>query len=359
MNQNNGLTIPEHLQMIVEQQIQKAKYLQDPNTMSFIFFTDSHFVRSSSFIEIDVLNYINAKMKVEFAVCCGDTLGNEATKALQMESAATLMKKVTMDNFFVIKGNHDDNSIQSEDVANIQSTLLPPEYYEVMLKRLEGKVRFDSSNQYGLYYYYDFPEYKLRSIFLNSIDIPYIAHIKRPTAWKYAGQSTYAYSDAQLNWLANTALRLPSRQWNVMLFTHINPFPEGMIGADAQGYNDQILLAILEAFKAGEDYQSKPSAGDFAQSVSVKFSKQGPGKIIAFFYGHTHSEQFFDRNGIQYISTWNDSPYQSASNPNAPSRVAGTLSEFCLNVITIDFLQSKLFMTKFGVGSDAEIKLHL
>ena len=46
----------------------------------------------------------------------------------------------------------------------------------------------------------------------------------------------------------------------------------------------------------------------FAKSVSTDFSSQGFGNVISFFYGHTHSEQVFTRNGIKYISIWNDIP---------------------------------------------------
>ncbi|MDP4147555.1 MAG: hypothetical protein Q8936_24330, partial [Bacillota bacterium] len=116
-----------------------------------------------------------------------------------------------------------------------------------------------------------------------------------------------------------------------------------------------ILLQIIDAFKAGISYNSIPSSGYFAQAVSVDFSSQGEGDVIAFFYGHTHSEQILVRNGIKYISTWNDSPYKPRSNPNAPNRTLGTTSEICLNVITLDFTQDKIFMTKFGAGNDKKV----
>ena len=62
-----------------------------------------------------------------------------------------------------------------------------------MHKKLNNIVQFDSSNQYGLYYYYDISEFKVRSIFLNSIDIPYIFIESNPNVWEYDGQNTYAY----------------------------------------------------------------------------------------------------------------------------------------------------------------------
>ncbi|MDP4147461.1 MAG: metallophosphoesterase [Bacillota bacterium] len=353
MKKEDGTDIvPSYLKEMVDFQIAQAKGLQNGNTMSFVFFTDPHIESNSSFADITTLNYINRNMDIEFAVCCGDNLGNGDTKEIQLDTASRLVNNIDIDNYFLVKGNHDDNSLWSEGVDNIKYTMLPQEQYDIMFRKLESKVKFDASNKYGLYYYHDIHKNKVRAIFLNSIDIPYLPDEQVSKAWKYAGQSTYAYSDAQLNWLAHTALQLPSKEWKVMFFTHINPFNEGMIGADNIAYNSDILLQIIDAFRAGISYNSIPSSGDFAQAVSVNFSSQGEGDVIAFFYGHTHSEQVLVRDGIKYISTWNDSPYKPRSNPNAPNRILGTTSEICLNIVTLDFAQDKIFMTKFGAGND-------
>lgn len=349
--------IPSYLKQMADSQILKAKRVQNANTFSFLFFTDPHVVDTSSFADIYTLNYINSNLEIEFAACCGDNLDNASSKLVHLETASKLIKTLSIDKFFTVKGNHDDNSIVSEGTNNIKYTMVPQEQYDIMFKNLEDVVHFDTFNKYGLYYYYDMPKNKVRAIFLNSIDIPYIPDTATPAAWKYAGQSTYAYSNAQLNWLAHTALKLPTNEWRVILFTHVNPFNEEMIGADSLAYHSSILLGIVDAFKAGSSYISTPTTGDFAQSVSVDFSTQGKGNVIAFFYGHTHSEQVLTRNGIKYISTWNDCPRKSASNPDAPARTTGTLSEICLNIVIIDLEQNKIFIIKFGVGDDLVINI--
>lgn len=349
--------IPDYLKEVADLQILKARSLQNTDTFSFLFFTDPHIVDTSSFSDIHTLNYINSHLEIEFAACCGDNLDNDLSKEGHLRTAAKLMETLSMEKFFTVKGNHDDNSIVSEGKDNIKYTMSPQEQYDKMFKDLEDFVKFDTSNRYGLYYYHDMPKYKVRAIFLNSIDIPYIPDSEQPTSWKYAGQSTYAYSNAQLNWLAHTALSLPTNEWQVILFTHVNPFNEGMIGADSLAHNSSILLEIIDAFKAGGNYVSRASTGDFAQSVSIDFSARGKGNVIAFFYGHTHSEQVLTRNGIKYISTWNDCARKSESNPDAPTRAVGTISEICLNIMTIDLKQKRIFMTKVGVGDDLIIDL--
>lgn len=346
-----------YLQSMTDSQILKAKKLQNENTLSFLYFTDPHISTESSFTDIDTLNYINRNLKTEFTACCGDNFDNVASKQHHLDTAAKFMNNLNIEKFFTVKGNHDDNSIQSEGIDNIRYTMLPQEQYDIMFRRLEGIVKFDDLNKYGLYYYYDAPKSKVRAIFLNSIDIPYMIDKLAPSAWKYSGQSNYAYSDAQLNWLANTALKLPSKDWKVILFTHINPFSEGVIGADKLAHNSSVLLGIIDAFKSGTSYEASQSAGDFAHQVSIDFSSQGNGKVIAFFYGHTHSEQVLSREGIKYIGSWNDCPRKAASNPNAPTRITGTISEICLNAVTVDSQQNRIFITKFGVGDDLIIDI--
>lgn len=349
--------IPIYLKTMIDLKILEVKELQDEQTMSFSFFTDPHIVETSTFADVNTLNYINDNMDVKFTACCGDNLDNAITKQIHLDAATKLINKISFDNYFTVKGNHDDNSIILNGVDNIKYTMVPEEQYNIMFKRLDKIVNFDESNKNGLYYYYDIPEHKVRTIFLNSIDIPYIPNSINGAAWKYDGQNTYAYSNAQLNWLAHTALQLPSNEWKVIFFTHINPFLEEMIGADNIAYNSNILLEIIDSFKNGTSHISKSDSGDFAQSVSVDFSSQGHGKVIAFFYGHTHSEQVITRNGIKYISTWNDAPKKSMSNPNAPERIIGTATEICLNIVTVNFNINKIFMTKLGVGDDLVIDI--
>ena len=351
----NDETIPDYLKQMIDLQIQKVKSLHSSDNLQFLFYTDSHISDTSSFADIHTLNYINSKLKPEFTACCGDNLDNAPTKEQHLNTAAKLMDTLTIDHFFTVKGNHDDNSIISEGTNNIKCTMLPQEQFDIMFKNLEGVVNFDSDNKYGLYYYYDMDKYKVRAIFLNSVDIPYMPDPNVSTAWKYSGQSTYAYSDSQLNWLAHKALSLPDKDWKVIFFTHVNPFEEEMIGSDSLAHNGEVLLGIIDAFQAGSKYQSIPAAGDFHQDISVEFTEQGEGKIIAFFYGHTHSDQVLIRKGIHYISTWNDCPVKAVSNTEAPARTVGTISEICLNAVTIDMVQNRIFLTKFGAGEDLEM----
>jgi predicted MPP superfamily phosphohydrolase len=124
--------IPSCLKSVVDLQIEKAKSLQNDNTLSFLFFTDPHITDASSFTDIKTLNYINYNLNIEFAACCGDNLDNAETKQQHLDTASKLIDSLSIEKFFTVKGNHDDNSIQSEGIDNIKHTMLHKEQYEIM-----------------------------------------------------------------------------------------------------------------------------------------------------------------------------------------------------------------------------------
>ena len=350
------------MKSIVDSQIAKIRSMQTDVTFSFLFFSDAHFTSASQGTEIEVISRINESMPLSCVICCGDILDHADTKQKHLDTAAYITKRLVQASpdgiFFPVKGNHDDNSLVAERVDNIRHTMLPDEQYDIMYRHLENEVITDKANSKGLYFYYDSPALKIRYIILNSIDIPYVKDLVNINAWKYSGQSTYAYSNTQLEWLAHIALSLPDNDWKILVFTHVNPFLQGVIGADELAMNSDVLLSILEAFQSATQWSSVPKAGDFAQNIQVDYSKCAKNRILAFFYGHTHSEQIFFRNGITYISTWNDWPHKPKSNPHAPERIIGTETEICLNVVTIDPVMRKLYLTKFGAGQDVEIVLN-
>ncbi len=348
------------MEYIIESQLTKIRSIQTDDSFNFLFFSDAHFTSTSLGTEIDVINRINKNIELSCVICCGDILGNSETKQKHLDTAANITKLLIQASpspglFFPVKGNHDDNSHVAEHIDNIRHTMLPHEHYDIMFKHLESRVITDKENSNGLYYYYDSSLLKVRYIILNSVDIPYIRDSVNIDAWKYSGQSNYAYSSAQLNWLAHTALSLPDDDWKVLLFTHVNPFLQGMIGADDLAKNSDVLIGIIQSFQSAMKWSSVPTYGDFAQNVQVDYSKGATNRILGLFYGHTHSEQVFFKNGITYISTWNDWPYKPKSNPKAPERIIGANSEICLNVVTINTSLNKIYMTKFGAGNDVDI----
>ncbi len=202
----------------------------------------------------------------------------------------------------------------------------------------------------ALYCHLDDPRAKIRYIVLDTIDIPYLY---RNGKLKYQGMRYSAFSDAQLEWLANTALQVEDG-WAVALFGHIPPLPalddgEKVINAD-------VFMRIVQAFRDGTRYRSARTGGDFGQSVTADFRGQGPREVIAFFYGHRHDDICALKDGILFVGT------QCARSglglgDGASLLVDGAASEVAFDVITIDRAQGRIFATRFGAGSDRVIPI--
>lgn len=91
--------IPIYLKKMVDVQITKAKEFQDKETMSFSFFTDPHITETSTFADIETLNYIKNNMDIKFTACCGDNLDNGITKQIHLATAAELIDKLMLIHF--------------------------------------------------------------------------------------------------------------------------------------------------------------------------------------------------------------------------------------------------------------------
>ena len=158
--------------------------------------------------------------------------------------------------------------------------------------------------------YLDLPTSKVRMIALNSIDIPYSSgtdgkcpYLDAPYNQYLGGQHTFGYQQAQLDWLANTALKLPDTGWQVMLFQHhpmLNSFSKrANTDSDYQRFNYDVLEGILNAFQQGTSYTHDSATGKapngatsalFACTLSADFTAQGAGQIIAVWNGHIHRD---------------------------------------------------------------------
>lgn len=325
---------------------------QTTTSFNFAFITDMHY----NINDVPILRAINSckelfkNLPLNFLATGGDNVTN-GTKANVLSAYDSLYNNLSGLKVYPINGNHDDNSIF--DVNSIKSPIsvnyfTPAEQYNKLYSSIEGSVVMDDSGK-SLYYYHDEKDAKIRFIHLNAIDIPYI---QDNGLLRYNGQWKYAFSNAQLNWVANKALKFSESGWGVVFVAHIPPILWLSYPGDTPVENADVLLGIMQAYKNGTSYVSVATTGDFAQSVNVDYTSQGAGDIIAYIYGHDHEDKHTVVNGITYISTLNASI--SKDWPNAPAKTVGTVSETAFDLYTIDRATRKISITRFGAGADRE-----
>lgn len=168
---------------------------------------------------------------------------------------------------FMTVGNHDTNRMWCEKHGDHTFQITPEEQINRVfapLKDYNGDKMVTDSD--GSYYYYDFPEDKVRVIVLNTANGTYDG----------TGYSkTINIGTAQAEWFKTEAL---ATDYAVMVMTHVPLVPD---------FPD-----------AGN---SVPNSGEILNAVE-EFTQKG-GRFIAYFYGHTHGQyEYYDENGRLHIS---------------------------------------------------------
>lgn len=204
-------------------------------------------------------------------------------------------------------GNHDDNRYYS---------LLNLNQIKQSYLSLTHDVIMDSSMS-ETNYYKDFPEYKIRFIWLN-------ANV----------EGRYGYSDTTVEWLQNTALKTEDG-YSICLFTHMDP-------------------------ESSHDYDNKYCYNGYKIQALLADYEENTGTIISMFSGHNHVDAAFTSpylsimTNCQRFENENGNPALWASGATKPSRQLGTASEDCWNVVVIRPQSRKINMVRFGAGEDRE-----
>ncbi|KAF0525682.1 BppU family phage baseplate upper protein [Pediococcus acidilactici] len=243
------------------------------------------------------------------------------------------------DVFFQM-GNHDTGINQNGH--NTPDTCLSESDIKAMYHTADliyDEVR-DGDSLYG---YKDYPDKKVRLIWLNSFDLPY--ELKEDGTYKYDFLRQPSYRNQQLTWLAEKALKMPNKDWQVMVFTHA-PLPN-TFGVIPNEFNSDVLIGILNAFQNGIAYSIKDTTREMPVDINVDFSTQGTGVLIGLFTGHVHEDGQMLYSNINCVETACSLCYSGDS-----KRSRGTETEDCWDIFSVDTVNRKIHAYRFGYGTD-------
>ena len=288
----------------------------------------------------------------------GDIWGGDETGAAFRQNVKGFNKLIRQHvgniPFIMSKGNHDDCSLRLEP----ENYSMPIRQYNDFNNTSTTKT-IDAINKNRLYNFIDDPRTSTRIITLNSIDIPYI---QIPTAnhLKYRGLKTYAYSNEQIHWLADTALNFEDKSdknnWSIVVVSHV-PILE-TVNTDTVPHNNEVVYEILCAFINGTAYTSTPTTGDFTQSISVDYTPNGKfGGMVIALYGHVHRDFInkSDKADFFSVSTTNAHRYMHAVVADRPNKIFNTSTETAMDILVIDKTERKVNFIRFGAGDDREV----
>lgn len=337
----------EHIDFKIETIKNNQEHLGVSGT-SFGFITDIHINDNSKQYGV-LLEKILTDCDIKYFFHGGDIL-NQETLDVTIEEAKSEIR-LTMNLFKNIKdkmifsvGNHDDNSLTRRWSGTMFKDTI---YNEIGRACSIGDTEVGPT---GLYIYRDDKFAKIRYISLDTADVPYIKIGE--DGLKYRPQHTYAICQEQMDWFINKALKVPSDEYSVVLCTHVPLLKEGILEADADVINGDLVLEVLKAFNKKTTFVGENKREDFECSVNVDFSLAG-GKVICTIAGHTHTDCIVNTpQDIKIVTTMNDGLHHT--HPLNAKKILGTDTEGAFDIFTVDTKNQIVKITRVGAGKNRE-----
>lgn len=329
----------ETLTKLYDQASPVYKILSD-ELFCFAWLSDNHLYGTAGEDETDMtdlaIGEIDKTLNFNAIFNTGDSI-QEREGVSGIKSLRKIANRFDPDKLVFCEGNHDRNVVSPR--------LTKTEFYNVVYRQTKNKNIVWGSKE-NAYYYRDFPTYKIRVIVLNVYEHMYDND-------KY-DEGKCGYSNAQLEWLANTALQT-LEGWSVIVLTHDSPVEMDYNGAANQN-NAAQLVQILEAFKDGNNiavqYTDERNSGLFSVNVTTAFST--PGTLVAVLSGHAHCDDAKKVNGINYVQivcAYIDVVNDYSGYKNRP---AFSSKAYAFDIGIINTAEKSFQLKRIGYGNDRD-----
>ncbi len=337
-----------------EDTIKKVESIKSEGDFVFGIVTDSHLSdnEENTFANI---GYVDEKIKFNCLVHLGDFLcGNipeKATKRLLAESLSGYRNAVGTKELYVAQGNHDGYRDERYKGQTVTDMAIDEDWYEATKFMDENKNLCRSGNK--PYYYVDFPENKLRFVFLctNAYKLNREEKIFR---------KIYGMLDEQIEWLGETLLSTPT-DYVTFVCSHIHPFNNNKsnpnVSKEAPRYapngqmNAQNSVEMLKAFKNGASFEFNGKSYDFTDKK---------GTLAVWLFGHDHGDVYTKWEDINFVEVASQTAYipqlwDSLGEYPTP-RDMGTVSEDAWDAVVVKTSERKIYFTRFGAGKDRVVE---
>lgn len=312
-NNSKSKLTDSYLEEEILNSIKEVKKNQNSNTVSIGFITDLHLNDQEEKLGLDnvkAFTDISNEGILDLSINAGDlyygTWKNRNEGKVNLKYIKLLFSNIKIPLLYA-RGNHDCNIKNNPEEA-----ISNEDYYNIMLKQLEGEVIFNDEEPYGGYYYKDLEKQKIRVCVLNAFN----------------GENyQYIFGDTQLEFIATNMLNFEEKEnpeeWQVIFFTHTIESSE----AHQDSVEDkEKFYEIITAYKNASTVE--------INDEKVDYSKQGEGTVIAIISGHHHMDLSEIKNGVQIITTRSASAvYDREYNYEL---VKDTKDELAFDILTID-----------------------
>ena len=287
------------------------------NGISFVFITDSHWQANAGY------SGALARKIVENTSAClvihgGDfapAYGSEDDLDVSIQRTREFVDVVGKENIFICRGNHDFTIKYNRD-SDDGVTKPVSVAYDVLTRNSEWHANVPSGE---LYFSIDNASQKTRIICLNTSETQHAG------GWGIQ----LSITQTQLDWL--TAQILEHNDWNIIVVSHV------CLNHEAEFY--EMFEPVVDILSAAQAH-----SGDFLG---------WEGKIICSLSGHSHIDLTKFYGGVRYIATTSDAYYSDGG----WDRTQGTTNEQAFDVVSIDFINSQVHLTRIGAGNDRNYSL--
>ena len=291
------------------------------NVLSFVFITDTHIMENAK-NSVKLIKYIQEHTNcAPFVVFGGDvvkTIANDLEDVLEQgDEFQRYIAPLDKSRVFQVRGNHDYIGI----LPNNESVSAP---IGMVKKYLVGGIAPFYSNVKNTYYYIDVPSNNVRLIVLDHYDASY-----------------GLLSASQVNWLLNDALNCSGK--DIIFFSHQSADPEVKGYSNAMRPIHALLLALRNKTQLNFTELGPAMVKDFTNDTN---------RLVMHLVGHCHDDDSNIDNGVVTIATNCDAYYMEDS--HGYDRTIGTINEQCFDVVNVDLVNRKIYLTRIGAGLDRE-----
>lgn len=343
--------------------------LRKENSIVIPFITDTHagirsknlsFLKKTGYDHMENLVNLTKILQCDYAVHGGDVIDGSSLNLedVHLSFDETLKRLSEIEcPVFIMKGNHDDNSLGDSYLNNDLSHVLTFEEVKnyVFDEHLhKGKLKSNSEDVNGAYGYYDDKKNKIRVFFFDSFNTRQEllnGDYKFPLV-----SSKGCFSNTQLNWMAEK-MKLTPKDYKALIFSHTGlvDYRNSTSVIHPEVYNAEAVQALLKAFETGSKLSYKGTDKDFPIQIDIDFEGIVT-NVLAWINGHVHGDYVkqIPQTQIPSIATL-------CSKPDVTNtyqyRKFGTVYEDSLSVfvITPSALTSKIEMVRFGAGAGQNI----
>lgn len=337
--------------------------IQNENTKSIGFITDTHYIKNTrghyGMVGLEhIENIIDfCQNGVSDLIVHGGDMINGKGNNNELLTELMDINKVCLNSsipIYLCRGNHDIGTwkIDSQEDKKYDNNIITHRQWRNFISsKYENKYGFvgDDNNTENAYAYYDFNDIKLRVIMLDVED-----HRKEDIT-DAEGNVTietmqHCIHQKQMDWIINKALQFDSEGWSVLFISHVSLYSPANDFDSSGVRNGFILHNVIKAFNEHTSYSGSNTSGTHGVTVSCDFSGTDH-RVVGMLSGHYHIDRYTKKDNINYI-------IQSLSAPrddqNQENRAFGSVNEDCWSVYTIDTSLRKMYISRFGYNKEFE-----